>query len=267
MTINNSNHRVVVKIGTNVITRADGSLDITRLSALTDQVASAMKKGYEVIIVSSGAVACGRSIVGPGTAEELDDLDRRQLCSAVGQAKLIDLYYTLFREYGIAVGQVLTTKESLAGEKQMETQRNCMRVMLRSNIVPIINENDAISLTELMFTDNDELAGLVARMMGATKLLLLSNVDGIYATNPDGSLNTSKVVREVGASKEVEQFILTQKSARGRGGMVSKEAIAAAAAADGIDTYIANGTRANIICDILWGEREDVPSTHFITTK
>lgn len=264
---NQSNHRVVVKIGTNVITRADGSLDITRLSALTDQVAAAMKRGYEVIIVSSGAVACGRSIVGTGTAEELDDLDRRQLCSAVGQAKLIDLYYTLFREYGIAVGQVLTTKESLAGEKQMETQRNCMRVMLRSNIVPIINENDAISLTELMFTDNDELAGLVAHMMGATKLLLLSNVDGIYATNPDGSLNTAKLVREVGASTEVEQFILTQKSARGRGGMVSKEAIAATAAADGIDTYIANGKRNNIICDILWGERKDVPSTHFITTK
>lgn len=265
--MNGNSKRVVVKIGTNVIARADGSLDITRLSALTDQVAAAVKRGYEVIIVSSGAVACGRSIVEQSAIEGLDDLSRRQLCSAVGQAKLIDLYYTLFREYGIAVGQVLTTKESLAGEKQMETQRNCMRVMLRRGIVPIINENDAISLTELMFSDNDELAGLVARMMGAHNLLLLSNVDGIYATNPDGTLDTSKVVREVGASGEVEQFILTQKSAHGRGGMVSKEAIAAAAAADGIDTYIANGTRNNIICDILWGDRENVPSTHFITTK
>lgn len=265
--MNGNSKRVVVKIGTNVITRADGSLDITRLSALTDQVAAAVKRGYEVIIVSSGAVACGSSIVEHSAIEGLDDLSRRQLCSAVGQAKLIDLYYTLFREYGIAVGQVLTTKESLAGEKQMETQRNCMRVMLRRGIVPIINENDAISLTELMFTDNDELAGLVARMMGAHNLLLLSNVDGIYATNPDGTLDTSKVVREVGASGEVEQFILTQKSARGRGGMVSKEAIAAAAAADGIDTYIANGARNNIICEILWGDRDNVPSTHFITTK
>ena len=254
--------RIVIKIGTNIITREDGSLDITQMSSLVDQIVRVYNAGWEVIMVSSGAVACGRSMV-QGIREHLDDLDQRQLFSAVGQAKLIDLYYTLFREHGITVGQVLTTKESLAGSKQKETQCNCMNVMLRNSIIPIINENDAISLTELMFTDNDELAGVVARMMEASTLLLLTNVDGIFATNPDGSLNAEGLIREVRRGDDVGKYVVDSKSSRGRGGMVSKESIAARAASEGIDTYIANGRKKGIVTDLLENPAKTL-STHFI---
>lgn len=254
--------RIVVKIGTNIITREDGSLDITQMSSLVDQIAAVYCSGMEVIIVSSGAVACGRSMV-HNIKEELDDLDQRQLFSAVGQAKLIDLYYTLFREHGITVGQVLTTKESLAGKKQMETQHNCMNVMMRNSIIPIINENDPISLTELMFTDNDELAGLVAQMMGAGVLLLLTNVDGIFVPKADGSLDAGNIIREVRQGDNVACFVQGKKSSRGRGGMLSKESIAMKAASAGIETFIANGRRSGIICGLLENDK-DMPSTHFI---
>lgn len=254
--------RIVIKIGTNIITRDNGTLDITQMSSLVDQIAGVYNSGCEVVMVSSGAVACGRSLV-QNIREELDDLGQRQLFSAVGQAKLIDMYYTLFREHGITVGQVLTTKESLLGKKQMETQCNCMNVMIRNNIIPIINENDAISLTELMFTDNDELAGLVAKMMLATTLLLLTNVDGIYGTDEKGELNKQNLIREVRPGEDVERFIQSKKSTRGRGGMISKENIAARAASEGIDTYIANGRKPGIITALL--ENPDTtPSTHFI---
>ena len=151
--------RIVVKIGTNVITRNDGSLDITQMSSLVDQISELHKNRFEVIMVSSGSVACGRSLL-PGITENLDTLDQRQLFSAVGQAKLINRYYELFREHGIAVGQVLTTKESFGTRRHYLNQRHCMQVMLENGVIPIVNENDTISVTELMFTDNDELSGL-----------------------------------------------------------------------------------------------------------
>ena len=131
--------RITVKIGSNVLTRRDGTLDITRMSALVDQVAELHKAGVEIVLVSSGAVASGRSELKP-----LRKLDR--LFSAVGQAKLINRYYELFREHGITVGQVLTTKESFSTRRHYLNQRNCMKVMLENGVIPIVNENDTISV-------------------------------------------------------------------------------------------------------------------------
>ena len=168
--------RITVKVGSNVLTRKDGTLDVTRMSALVDQVVDLRKAGVEVILVSSGAVAAGRSEVRP--VRKLDSVDQRQLFSAVGQAKLINRYYELFREHGIAVGQVLTMKESFGTRRHYLNQKNCMTVMLENGIIPIVNENDTVSVSELMFTDNDELSGLIASMMGAQALIILSNVDG-----------------------------------------------------------------------------------------
>ena len=152
--------RIAVKIGSNVLARKDGTPDVTRMSALVDQIAELHKAGVEVILISSGAVASGRSEIKP--SKKLDSVDQRQLFSAVGQAKLINRYYELFREYGITVGQVLTTKESFATRRHYLNQRNCMMVMLENGVIPIVNENDTISVTELMFTDNDELSGMIA---------------------------------------------------------------------------------------------------------
>ena len=217
--------RIAVKVGSNVLTRRDGTLDVTRMSALVDQIAELHKSGVEIILISSGAVASGRSEVHP--QKKLDSVDQRQLFSAVGQAKLINRYYELFREHNIPVGQVLTTKESFGTRRHYLNQKNCMTVMLENNVIPIVNENDTISVSELMFTDNDELSGLIASMMDTQALIILSNIDF------------------------------------GRGGMLTKTNIARKVADEGITVIIANGKRDNILVDLLQHPEETL-CTRFI---
>ena len=141
-----------------------------------------------------------------------------------GQAKLINRYYELFREHGIPVGQVLTTKESFGTRRHYLNQRNCMMVMLENGVIPIVNENDTISVTELMFTDNDELSGMIASMMDMQALIILSNIDGIYNGSP--STPGTQVIREVEQGKDLSDYIQTEKSGFGRGGMLTKTTIA-----------------------------------------
>ena len=242
--------RIAVKIGSNVLTRRDGTLDVTRMSALVDQVAELHKAGVEIILVSSGAVASGRSEIHP--AKKLDSVDQRQLFSAVGQAKLINRYYELFREHGIPVGQVLTMKENFATRRHYLNQKNCMTVMLENGVIPIVNENDTISVSELMFTDNDELSGLIASMMEAQVLIILSNIDGIYNGSPADP--ASEVIREIEHGKDLSSYIQTSKSSFGRGGMLTKTNIARKVADEGITVIIANGKRDNILVDLLHQE-------------
>lgn len=242
--------RITVKVGSNVLTRRDGTLDVTRMSALVDQIAELHKAGVEIILVSSGAVASGRSEVQP--TKKLASVDQRQLFSAVGQAKLINRYYELFREHGIPVGQVLTMKENFGTRRHYLNQKNCMTVMLENNVIPIVNENDTISVSELMFTDNDELSGLIASMMDAQALIILSNIDGIYNGSPSDP--ESEVIREIGQGKDLSSYIQTSKSSFGRGGMLTKTNIARKVADEGITVIIANGKRDNILGDIMKNE-------------
>ncbi|MDH6304269.1 glutamate 5-kinase [Parabacteroides sp. PF5-5] len=240
--------KIAVKIGSNVLTRADGTLDITRMSALVDQVAVLHKKGIEIILISSGAVASGRSEIKVG--KKLDSVSARQLYSAVGQAKLINRYYELFREHHIVCGQVLTTKENFGSRSHYLNQKHCMEVMLENKVIPIVNENDTISVTELMFTDNDELSGLIATMMGMDMLVILSNVDGIYNGNPSDP--QAFVIPEIEKGKEdVLDYVQTTKSAFGRGGMLTKCSIAQKVADEGIAVIIANGKKENILLNLL----------------
>ena len=232
--------RIAVKVGSNVLTRRDGTLDVTRMSALVDQIAELHKSGVEIILISSGAVASGRCEVHP--QKKLDSVDQRQLFSAVGQAKLINRYYELFREHNIPVGQVLTTKESFGTRRHYLNQKNCMTVMLENNVIPIVNENDTISVSELMFTDNDELSGLIASMMDTQALIILSNIDGIYNGSPSDP--NSSVIREIGHGKDLSN-------------------IARKVADEGITVIIANGKRDNILVDLLQHPEETL-CTRFI---
>ncbi|MBO4892798.1 MAG: glutamate 5-kinase [Prevotella sp.] len=252
--------RVVIKIGSNVLTRQDGKLDVTRMSALVDQVAWLRKQDIEVILVSSGAVACGRREL--IVDHSLDSVEQRQLFSAVGQVKLVGLYYDLFREFNIHVGQVLTMKENFQPGEQYRNQQACMTVMLENNVLPIVNENDTVSVTELMFTDNDELSGLIAQMMKADSLILLSNIDGIYTGHPDDP--SSELIRTVAPCTDLSKYIQTEKSAFGRGGMHSKYHTASNVQAAGIHVIIANGTRDNILIDLI-EKPESTPHTEFLT--
>ncbi|ODT55915.1 MAG: glutamate 5-kinase [Paludibacter sp. 47-17] len=250
--------RIAVKIGSNVLTRPDGKLDITRMSALVDQIALLHQKGVEIVLISSGAVASGRSLL--GMHKKMDVVDQRQLFSAVGQAKLINHYWDLFREHGITVGQVLTTKENFGSRRHYLNQRNCMQVMMENRVIPIVNENDTVSVTELMFTDNDELSGLIASMMDMQALIILSNVDGIYNGPPSDP--SSAVITEIRQGENVSDFIQSTKSSFGRGGMATKTTIARKIADEGIDVYIANGRRDNILPGLL-DKKSDIVCTRF----
>ena len=252
--------RIAVKIGSNVLTRKDGTLDITRMSALVDQVADLHHAGMEIVLISSGAVASGRSEVKVG--KKLDSVSARQLYSAVGQAKLINRYYELFREHGLMCGQVLTTKENFGSRTHYLNQKHCMEVMLEHGVIPIVNENDTISVTELMFTDNDELSGLIATMMGMDALIILSNIDGIYNGNPADSASQVIPVVERGKT-DLASYVQTGRSSFGRGGMLTKCHIAQKVADEGIMVVIANGKRSNILLDLL-KDLEATPCTRFL---
>jgi glutamate 5-kinase len=251
--------RVIVKIGSNVLTREDGTLNLTRMSSLVDQIAGLHRKGIEIILVSSGAVASGRSEI---TAKnKLDNVSARQLYSAVGQAKLINRYYDFFREHGIACGQVLTTKESLCTRRHYLNQKNCMGVMLENKVIPIMNENDTIAVTELMFTDNDELSGMVAAMMDAEALIILSNVDGIYNGNP-GEPGV-EVIRIIEPDSEIAGYIQTSQSTFGRGGMLTKYRIARKVAREGVEVIVANG-KTDAILPLIMTNHPEAVCTRFI---
>ena len=252
--------RLTIKIGSNVLTRQDGSLDVTRMSALVDQIACLRSEGHEVILVSSGAVASGRSEL-KHIQHDLDSVDQRQLFSAVGQAKLINRYFELFREYGIAVGQVLTTKENFSDSDHRRNQENCMRVMLENDVLPIVNENDTVSVTELMFTDNDELSGLIARMTQSQMLIILSNIDGIFTGDPADP--ASRLISKIEPGRKLDEYIQEKKSSAGRGGMQSKSNVATQTASAGISVIIANGKRDNILVKLM-NDRENTPCTEFL---
>jgi glutamate 5-kinase len=253
-------------------------LDVTRISALADQIAALWREGIQVVLVSSGAVASGRGELagrlsnrfdGRGGDGEtgLDAVSARQLFSAVGQIKLIDRYYNLFRDHDIVCGQVLTTKDSLSTEEQCLNQKNCMEVMLANGVVPIVNENDTISITELMFTDNDELSGLMSKMMSADALIILSNIDGIFTGDPADPV--SELIREIYLDgDDLSGYIQTSHSSFGRGGMHTKSRIARDVAASGIEVIIANGKREGILTDIVLRRTEtQVPFTRFVPIR
>lgn len=254
--------RIVVKVGSNVLTRNDGKLDVTRISSLVDQIAWLRKQNIEVILVSSGAMASGRGEL--RVNHSLDSVEQRQLFSAVGQVKLMELYYTLFREFGIHVGQVLTMKENFEPGEQYKNQKACMTVMLENDVLPIVNENDTVSVAELMFTDNDELSGLIAMMMKADTLILLSNIDGIFTAHPDDP--SAELIPEVVSGRDLSTYIKPEKSAFGRGGMHSKYNTAKKVSESGIRVIIANGERDKILIDLI-NNFKQTPHTEFVPSK
>lgn len=261
MTINTGSvilRRIVVKVGSNVLTRPDGKPNVTNLSSLVDQVAALRNLGHEVILVSSGAVACGRGALKP--ARQLDAVAQRQLFSSIGQIRLINLYNSLFSEYGYVVGQVLTQKENFSSRESYLNQRACMQTMLENGVIPIVNENDTASLTELMFTDNDELSGLIAAMMDADILIILSNVDGIYDGPPSDP--ASRLIEKVEAGSDLSSYVVAAKSGFGRGGMGTKCGIARKLSDEGVTVYIARGDRPGVLVDLICSP-ESTPHTEF----
>jgi len=249
--MNNDFKRIVVKIGSNVLAEEEQGLQRGRIRSLVDQVVGLKERGMQVLLVSSGAVAAGRSVL-PGS-EDMNKVVRRQVLSAVGQTELMNIYQQYFRERSCHVAQVLATKEDFRDRRHYLNMKNCLYGLLRDDIVPILNENDVVSVTELMFTDNDELAGLVAAMVNAQALIILSSVDGVL-TGPPGAAGSVLIPEIDPIDARFEEYILPSKSSFGRGGMHTKFRIARKAARLGITTFVANGRRTGILPGILSGK-------------
>lgn len=252
--------RVTVKIGSNVLAEGQGMLNIARMAAIVNQIANLRSRGIEVILVSSGAVAAGKAVV--TAPDKTDSVSQRQLWSSVGQIHLINTYSSLFESHQITCAQLLVTKDDFRDRTHYLNLQNCLTTLLASNVIPIINENDAISITELMFTDNDELSGLMASLTDSDALVILSNIDGVYDGHPQDSHST--VIQEIETdSVKMEDIIQPSKSFFGRGGMESKFKVARKASQNGINVIIANGMTPTILEDVI-ADTTNTLCTHFI---
>lgn len=243
--------KLVVKVGTNVLSQENGLLDITVMEQLVNDIADLHSRGVQVVLVSSGAVGSGRAVV--KLPEKTPTVTSRQVLAAVGQVRLMNTYAGLFEKFGLICAQVLVTKEDFRGRQHYLNMQNCLEGLLSQGIVPIVNENDVVSVTELMFTDNDELSGLLASMLQADALVILTNVDGVYDGNPSNP--ASNLISTIDTRKlNLESFIQPEKSSFGRGGMLTKAGIAHKLSLVGISVKIANGKTSHILSAIANGE-------------
>ena len=246
--------RIVVKVGTNVITNKDNRIVQPILKQLVDQIASLYEENIMTVLVSSGSVIAGKEVMGSNTLDIEDKNTCRQVFSAIGQPRMMRHYYSIFHDYGMRCAQVLATKRDFAPGDHRENMVNCYEGLISQGVIPIANEDDAVSLSMSMFTDNDELASLVAELINADILILLTDTDGFYDGHPDDE--DSELIKHVQVNQRVEQFIQESSKAdgEGRGGMESKLNVAKKTAKMNIPTYIANGKRENVIIDIVTGK-------------
>lgn len=254
--------KITIKVGSNVLTGRDKMLNIERMESIVEQIAQLNAQGHKVVLVSSGAMAAGRGMI--KGYEDLNPVAQRQLLSSVGQVKLIDQYKQIFDRRGLKVAQLLVTKQDFGSRMHYLNMKNCFETLWQNDVVPVVNENDAVSLAGLMFTDNDELSGLIASMMDCDKLFILSNIDGIYDGDPSDP--ASKVITEVANGTSVSRYVRASKSDFGRGGMVTKCRMAQKTAQAGIDVYIANGAADNVITRLAAAD-PSLPRTHFEAGK
>ncbi|MDX1270613.1 glutamate 5-kinase [Bizionia paragorgiae] len=241
--------RVVVKVGTNVLTNKDNRILGPVLKELVRQISVLYERDIMVVLVSSGSAIAGKEVIGETNIP--DASVRRQVYSAVGQPRMMRHYYSLFHDYGMRCAQVLATKRDFDMGVHRDNMINCYEGLLSEGIIPIANEDDAVSITMSMFTDNDELASLIAELIDADRLIILSDTDGLYTGHPDDE--DSEQISEVKGNENVEQYVQAsnKKEGEGRGGMASKLRIAKKTAKKQIPTYIANGKRQNVIVDII----------------
>lgn len=244
--------KIIVKIGTNVITRDDGFLDEHIMEEIVKQVAELKRKNVDIILVSSGAVAAGQSSA-PLYCNR-NAVVHRQLLAATGQIELMNMYTRLFEDYNYICAQVLATKGDFSTRQHYLNMKNCFEALLQERVIPIVNENDVIAVRSIMFTDNDELAGLISSMLNVDALILLTSVDGLFDGDPEKP--ESKIIQTIDPKKtDCTQYISRKKTEFGTGGMATKCRIAKTLSSVGIRTHIANGKTHNILFDILDGKK------------
>ncbi len=244
--------RLVVKLGTGVLTDSHKQPDPAQLEQVVAQVAALRKSGKEVVLVTSGAVGAGMGAL--GLDKRPTDLAELQACAAVGQSRLMATYADLFARHGLNVAQVLLTHDDLEHHERHLNARNTLVTLLGRGVVPIINENDAVSFTEIKFGDNDKLSALVASLLPADLLVILTTVDGVIENFGSPNSKTISVVEKI--DSVLEKLARGTDSDTAVGGMKSKIEAAKIAVRSGIPLVIASGKKKNVLAKILGGEDE-----------
>lgn len=246
---------IVVKIGTNALTKEDATLNLPLIENFVRQITQ-LHKENNVLIVTSGAMGAGREIL--NRKLRYDDTTTRQLYAVVGQVRLMEIYSKLFAKDKIIVAQMLATKQDFENRTHALNTKNCIESLFRERIIPIMNENDFVCIEELMFSDNDELAGIISKVIFADTLIILSNVDGVYNEN-------GKIIKTFGADDEMPKHIeSSDKSSFGKGGMQTKFKVAQTIAKHGTEVVIANSKEKDVVLKIFNGE---YTGTRFIPNK
>jgi len=251
-------NRIVIKIGSSSLTHKEtGQLDLIKLDVLVREVSNLRNQGKEVVLVSSGAIMVGRNTI--GLKEKPEKISVKQACAAIGQAKLMMIYQKLFAEYNQIAGQVLITKNTMLNNVNRINAQNTFEELLDMGVIPIVNENDTISTYELEFVnqfgDNDTLSAIVATMIKADLLILLSDIDGLYTDDPNKNKKARfiDIVETLDDERILKMGKETTSSDVGSGGMKTKLAAAQVATSAGADMVIANGKDFRIIHQIIDG--------------
>lgn len=244
--------RIVIKVGTSTITYANGKRNFSQIDRLAREISDLQNQGKEMILVTSGAVAVGVDRMGlPGKPKTIPG---KQAAAAVGQGVLMHTYEKFFADYGQIVAQVLITKTEAIDRHRYTNTRNTFMELMRQRVIPIVNENDVVALDELKIGDNDNMSALVAGIVDADLVIILSDVDGLYTANPQTHPDAVIVPEVAEITPEIEASAGGVGSARGTGGMATKIQAAKAATSSGIHLVIASGTEKNAITRVLHGE-------------
>lgn len=245
-------NRIIIKIGSSSLTHPQtGAVDLTKLEILIREICNIKNMGKDVILVSSGAIAVGSRSV--GFHEKPKKLEEKQACAAIGQAKLMMIYQKLFSEYGHMAAQVLMTKNTITNDESRKNAYNTFQELLKLGAIPIVNENDTVSTYEIQFGDNDILSALVASLVGADLLILLSDIDGLFTDDPHHNPNAEFIHVVENLDENLMRMGKDTSSAVGTGGMSTKLSAAKIATTSGADMIIANGEDFHIIHKLLQG--------------
>jgi glutamate 5-kinase len=242
--------RIVIKIGSRVITSSKNELDLSLINALVKDIEALYGKKYQILIVTSGAIVAGLKDLKLGSRPF--DLPLKQAASAIGQVKLMHSYATAFKKYNIPVAQILLTREDLQNRHRYLNARNTMLRLLEKGVIPIINENDTVAVEEIKFGDNDTLSALVALMMDADLLAILTSVDGLYTDIPCENKKAEFVPYVNKITPAIEK--MAKCKGDGAGGMETKIKAAKMLTQSGIPVVIVNGRKKQILNKIIKGE-------------
>lgn len=255
--------RIVVKVGTSTLAHKTGNLNIRRVRELCSVLADLKNAGHEIVLVSSGAIGMGVGKL--SLAGRPDDIPGKQAAAAVGQCELMYIYDKLFGEYNHVVGQVLLTADDVVNETRHTNFSNCMNRLLEMGALPIINENDSISIEEIAVGDNDTLGAIVAQSVHADMLVILTDCDGLFTADPRTDKNAKLISRVEEIAPELMQLGGGSGSKLGTGGMSTKLTAAKMATESGIDTIIINGEKPMALYQVAEGT--DYVGTHFVAKK